>query len=100
MYILYYIWCTDTNQRTFTNQTDGHITNVLKLINEEQVDKTLSSGFVESPLSSYMCDHVSALIVVDNCYVEHVAKSNRVNWLAQFHNDITGVNYIFPIKYF
>uniref|UniRef100_A0A5K4FC47 F-box domain-containing protein n=1 Tax=Schistosoma mansoni TaxID=6183 RepID=A0A5K4FC47_SCHMA len=47
----------DANQRTFTNQTDGHISNVLKLINEEQVDKTLSSGFVESPLSSYMCGH-------------------------------------------
>ncbi|KAK4471480.1 hypothetical protein MN116_004905 [Schistosoma mekongi] len=46
----------DADQQTFTNQTDERVTNALRLINKE-VDKTLISSFVESPLSSYMCDH-------------------------------------------
>nr|CAH8850369.1 unnamed protein product [Trichobilharzia regenti] len=45
-----------SNQRPLPTHTE-QITNVLKLINEEQIDKTVTSKFVDSPLSSYMCDH-------------------------------------------
>ncbi|CAH8522535.1 unnamed protein product [Heterobilharzia americana] len=45
-----------TNQQYCPNQTEQMI-NILKLINEDQIDKTLNSEFVDSPLSSYMCDH-------------------------------------------